>query len=172
MVCETPDAIAPRDKRLRCLSQSRTNKGSLFPTPSDVFQHTHQMHATLIRRSLGGLVPPKIATPKLVVSAALYLNLFDSPLIYFALYDSLVDRARVYLLSSSSIQNCPRATLLPVQEVSKVVSSPERTRQESLWSLSLLASGPLATPLTITVSSFLFGAFRKILKLHFLSALE
>jgi len=82
VVCETPDAIAPRDKRLRSLSQSRTNKGSLFPTPSDVFQHTHQMHATLIRRSLGGLVPPKIATPKLVVSSALYLNLLDSPLIF------------------------------------------------------------------------------------------
>ena len=80
---ETPDAIVPRDKRLRCLSQSRTNKGSLFPTPSDVFQHTHQMHATLIRRSLGGLVPPKIATPKLVVSPALYLNLLDCSLIFF-----------------------------------------------------------------------------------------
>jgi hypothetical protein len=25
------------------------------------------MHASLIRRQLGGLVPPKIATPKLVV---------------------------------------------------------------------------------------------------------
>jgi hypothetical protein len=25
------------------------------------------MHATLIRRSLGGLVPPKVATPRLVV---------------------------------------------------------------------------------------------------------
>lgn len=76
------DATVPRDKRLRCLSQRRTNKSSLFPTPSDVLQHTHQMHATLIRRSLGGLVPPKIATPKLVVSSPLSTNLLEFSLIF------------------------------------------------------------------------------------------
>jgi hypothetical protein len=31
------------------------------------------MHSTLIRRQLGGLVPPKIATPKLVVRILLGL---------------------------------------------------------------------------------------------------
>ena len=32
------------------------------------------MHATLIRRQLGGLVPPKIATPNLVVGVLLRLS--------------------------------------------------------------------------------------------------
>ena len=35
-------------------------------TYTNVDQH-NSMHATLIRRQLGGLIPPKIATPKLVV---------------------------------------------------------------------------------------------------------
>lgn len=48
--------IGDRSPSLSATSGSRTK-----PTTTTI------MHASLIRRSLGGLVPPKIATPRLVV---------------------------------------------------------------------------------------------------------
>lgn len=53
------------------------------------------MHGTLVRRALGGLVPPKIATPKLVVRFPLSPR--RCPHAENAV--SLADRARASLLS-------------------------------------------------------------------------
>jgi hypothetical protein len=53
------------------------------------------MHASLIRRQLGGLVPPKIATPKLVVSVSSVLETIISPLMTWLLSPEVLVLASV-----------------------------------------------------------------------------
>lgn len=55
------------------------------------------MHATLIRRQLGGLVPPKIATPKLVVRQISLDNEDRLSMLIFFLF-SLEDPGMAYNL--------------------------------------------------------------------------
>jgi hypothetical protein len=51
-------------KKSRC---SVTDGTSLSLTP-DSARNLSSMHASLIRKQLGGLIPPKIATPTILVS--------------------------------------------------------------------------------------------------------
>ena len=75
---------------------------------------------------------------------------------FFSTTNSQADLVQAWLLSSTSIQNFPRAKSPLASAASRVVSSAARTRQESLWWHSLLAFSSSVTPLTTTVSFDLY----------------
>ena len=47
----------------------------MLPDPFRLLLAKFTMHASIIRHNLGGLVPPKIATPKLVVCTFFFLKI-------------------------------------------------------------------------------------------------
>lgn len=106
-------------------------KHTLLPRPIPNVDQLITMHASLIRRQLGGLIPPKIATPKLVVSL---IARNDGSRAYskFAHFRSLEDPEQVWDPLLNFTQNFPREMLPLVSVDLKAASSMERTRQGHL----------------------------------------
>jgi len=86
------------------------------------------MNPTLIRRQLGGLVPPKIATPGLVVINS---SNFQGKQLTLALNASPVDRVLLFSHLSIFIRSYQKEQRLIVCLVSKDAFSLAATRQES-----------------------------------------
>lgn len=134
-----------RTKRKGDLVTERTNTSSSTSTTT--------MQPSLVRRQLGGLVPPKIATPSILVKSLiscrrhLALNTKHSHRV----------KAKDWLHWLTFTPSCPRVQHPPLLlEGSRRDTSTARTLQESRFSPPSSVSSLLDIPLTIRVSFVLY----------------
>lgn len=112
------------------LEQYKINKYKLIKLLSDLVRNLvciTIMHASLIRRQLGGLIPPKIATPKLVVSLTSSMQAQLTPILHVRPASPAQDLG----LSSIFTLNFQKDKLPSVSAVSKADISVGVTRQGS-----------------------------------------